>query len=396
MFWTLQQTDSTSGIGSIISSDRSVLNADTPHLSSIELLELLHVFAGLDGCFPDASVSMVPKTENEEEEGGIEKVTVSENIGSLIRVSVGKRCSEQCVRLQTVESDASRAPCVVCANLSTVRDQGDNACALLDKTIGQTSTGRGADILNEITVLVSRDLTASNCQSHMACSEIVEPLLRQSESEEKCVEETMDLLREVILEKCSSIQGSTVDTLLNAIMCHPNILMALNSSHLRQHIDRALSTMCSENVLCKIPFYNSRYEEVPFYVVKAHEGFYLTKQSEIVGEELNEGHVINAERACPWTRYDGCRNQKLFNVFASRVAATLTKKPKCCIEVIHSELPMLTPTHICVLMDRLIKDGIVEKCVVRTTMIANSVFGEPMYYKNLICFSLNSSTWSLS
>jgi hypothetical protein len=400
LFWSLQTSSSSAAhtVGGIISPKTTAWNPDTTYLSSIELLELLHVFAGLDGSLPAARVTVEGK-EEKVAAATDEDTLFPESSETHVRVSVGKTCSAPCVRLQQTEYEEDWiAPCMVCAELPTATQADDDSCRPLNKSIGQTSTGRGAETINEITVQISRNLTESNSRTGVQPAVFPAPAsaaLATAGGDVVHMTQETRWMREVVIEKCSNIQGSTVNLVFNAVMCHPSNSFEVDFSTLRKKVEHVMLDMCKEDVLCEIPFYNLHYEAAPLYVVKAHEFFYLTKPRDVdeVCDSSATNTTIYEERMCPWTRCDGCRNQKLFNAFASRVTAVLSRKPKCSINIIHSELPMLTPTHVCILMSRLIADGIVEKCIVHSKVVVSNMFAEPMDSKDLICYSLSSSQW---
>lgn len=133
-------------------------------------------------------------------------------------------------------------------------------------------------------------------------------------------------------------------------------------------LKEALAMLCSSEQVYRYPHYDSCYKEVVLFVHHKYSHFYFGNLPQTLphlfgwgpsGEaELEMIPLVEQELLCPWMNVDGTKNQTMLSLFLSKLIAVLTMKPQSRVSAIHSEFPMLSCTHVAILLKKFVDEGI--------------------------------------
>jgi hypothetical protein len=180
------------------------------------------------------------------------------------------------------------------------------------------------------------------------------------------------LLTELLTFLQTDINGKSLRDLTSHFIDERTGVSASSVSVSVVMVQEALLLGCRSGQILRYPFFDSLYRGTVRYVHHSFSQCYYGRTKgpqDGEGEREGEGTVGSIDRletipvpqmelTCPWMTCDGKRNEKIFSLFASKVMATVTMKPSCPITVIHGDLPMLSCSHVAILLMVLVEEGI--------------------------------------
>ena len=178
--------------------------------------------------------------------------------------------------------------------------------------------------------------------------------------------------------------GKTLESIFEYLQRQTHSVFLINNLNILYNL--LFHEIVKQNIFC-ILFYDFNYEKKYYFVHKIFLHLYyfsldvfdhLRYESISSNNNIIEFHSFNhfmsiilplsvQELQCPWMQTNGTKNIKLFTFFVSKILSTLTIKPFCTISVLHSELPMLSYTHVAILIQIILKNEIIIKKKLKLT-----------------------------
>lgn len=342
------------------------LDVASETLSALELLELMHLFVKEDG-LGHASI-LVGR------DGSSDTLTI--RTGK--HAPVEDTCAMETCAVGSVDG-IEMSPKMDASRRAVVDD-------MTIKKIGHTSTGRHAEVLNEIAVHIHAPVTSTPLP---VGDSMVMDTDDSSADAETVYGAPIEWIRETVVSACCTQNGCTVDALVDKITSHPNHAITIYAGNVKNTLESILVGLCKEHVLFEVPHYDSRYQSLPLYITKEYECLYFVQEVRMSTlSETQPVPILKEERVCPWVRYDGFRNQKLYTIFVSRVVTTLHRKPLCNARTIHLDIPMLTRTHLIILLRCMVKERFITQREILNESAVCNIFGDAVTKEGNVFYSL--------